>query len=54
MKKKQPGRPPAKNPASARFEVRCTDDQKQRWSAAAEKSGLSLASWLKALADKNA
>jgi predicted HicB family RNase H-like nuclease len=56
QKPKRPrGAPPKENPASGRFEVRCTSDQKQRWSAAAQKFGFSsLAAWLKHLADKNA
>lgn len=49
------GAPPKDNPASDRFEVRCTPGQKQRWSVAAEKKGFSsLAAWLKHLADKSA
>ncbi|MFM7010765.1 MAG: hypothetical protein ACKO0Z_15795 [Betaproteobacteria bacterium] len=56
QKPKRPrGAPPKENPASARFEVRCLHEQKQRWSAAARKAGFSsLAAWLKHLADKNA
>jgi len=53
--KLQRGAPPKENPASSRFEVRCTSEQKRLWSAAAQKAGLpSLAAWLKHLADKNA
>jgi len=53
--KRQRGTPPKENPASARFEVRCTSEQKRLWSAAAARLGFSsLAAWLKHLADKNA
>lgn len=49
------GAPKKEAPASDRFEVRCTPEQKQRWSAAAARLGFSsLAAWLKHLADKNA
>lgn len=49
------GAPPKDNPASDRFEARCTPEQKQRWSVAASKNGFSsLAAWLKHLADKAA
>ncbi len=49
------GAPLKENPASARFEVRCTSEQKRLWSAAASRLGFSsLAAWLKNLADKNA
>lgn len=48
------GAPPKDNPASSRFEVRCTPDEKKRWAEAADKNGLSLSSWLKSLANKNA
>jgi len=55
-KPKRPrGAPPKEKPASDRFEVRCTPEQKQRWSAAARRLGFaSLAAWLKHLADKDA
>lgn len=54
-KPKRRGAPPKENPASERFEIRCALDQKERWQAAAVKSGFSsLASWLKSLADKSA
>jgi len=53
--KRPRGAPPKEHPASARFEVRCTQEQKQRWSVAAAKKGFSsLAAWLKHLADKAA
>jgi predicted HicB family RNase H-like nuclease len=53
--KRPRGAPPKENPASDRFEVRCTPEQKKRWSVAAAKNGFSsLASWLKHLADKAA
>ena len=53
--KRQRGAPPKENPASSRFEVRCTSEQKRLWSAAASRLGFSsLAAWLKHLADKNA
>jgi predicted HicB family RNase H-like nuclease len=53
--KRRRGAPQKENPASARFEVRCLPEQKQQWSAAAQKAGFSsLAAWLKHLADKNA
>ncbi len=51
--KKRRGAPKKANPASARFEVRCTPEQKARWSSAAARSGMSLSEWLKGLADKN-
>jgi predicted HicB family RNase H-like nuclease len=42
--KPRPGRPPrAKRAASARFELRLTGDELRRWSALAERQGISLA-----------
>lgn len=52
MKKKR-GAPKKENPASSRLEIRCTPGQKERWTVAAKKSGLSLSSWVKKLADDN-
>jgi len=53
--KRHRGAPNKEAPASNRFEVRCLPEQKQRWSAAAQKAGFSsLAAWLKHFADKNA
>jgi predicted HicB family RNase H-like nuclease len=53
METKRRGAPPKKNPASERFEIRCTPEQKERWQQSSEKAGFrSLATWLKTLADK--
>jgi len=52
--KKPRGRPKTDKPASTRFEIRCTPEQKNKWELAAKKQNLTLAAWLKELADKNA
>lgn len=53
--KKPRGAPKKDNPATARFEVRCTPEQKKKWEAAAKEKdpNLSLSAWLKILADNN-
>jgi hypothetical protein len=51
--KKRPGAPKKNNPATARFEIRCTPTQKKKWLIAAKKNGQTLANWLKSLADSN-
>jgi len=52
--KKTRGAPKKPNPATSRFEVRCTPDEKTRWEQAANKNDLTLSAWLKSLANKNA
>lgn len=43
MTRKKPGRPPrSRKAASARFELRLTGDELKRWTALAEKQGISL------------
>lgn len=56
MKKtpKPRGAPKKDNPASSRFEGRCTPEEKIKWQAAAKKSDMKLGEWLKYLANKNA
>jgi hypothetical protein len=50
-KPKRPrGRPPIKNPATARVEFRCTPQEKSGYRRKAGKKGVSA--WLKELADK--
>jgi hypothetical protein len=48
--RKPRGRPPLKNPATARVEFRCTPDEKKGYRKKAGKQGVSR--WLKELADK--
>ncbi|VAW64412.1 hypothetical protein MNBD_GAMMA08-572 [hydrothermal vent metagenome] len=50
---KQRGRPRKDNNATSRFEIRCTPEQKEKWETKANKLDLSLATWLKKLADKH-
>lgn len=52
--KRPRGAPKKEKPAVARFELRCTPDEKQRWEEAAAQSDKSLASWLKDLANEAA
>jgi hypothetical protein len=50
-KPKRPrGRPPIKNPATARVEFRCTPQEKAGYRRKAKPQGVSA--WLKGLADK--
>jgi hypothetical protein len=50
MTPKRPrGRPPIKNPSTARVEFRCTPQEKREYRKKAGKQGLSR--WLKSLAD---
>ena len=51
--KKPRGAPKKDNPATARFEVRCTPAEKERWEEAAAKADLKLSAWLKQLANSN-
>ena len=51
--KKPRGAPKKDNPAAARIELRCTDDEKERWEQAANESDLKLSAWLKQLANAN-
>lgn len=54
-KTKRPrGAPKKDQPADARFELRCTQDEKLKWEAAAEREGVKLAAWIKALANESA
>ena len=46
------GRPPLKDPASVRINVRVTPGDRERYRAAAKRQGVSLSVWLKALADR--
>ena len=51
-KPKRPrGRPPIKNPATARVEFRCTPQEKAGYKRKAKPQGVSA--WLKGLADKS-
>jgi predicted HicB family RNase H-like nuclease len=52
--KKPRGRPPAKDPASVRINVRVTPAERERYKDTARKVGVSLSVWLKALADREA
>ena len=51
--KKPRGAPKKDNPATARIELRCTDDEKLKWGSLAEADGMPLAAWLKQLANAN-
>lgn len=52
--KKPRGAPKKEIKASARFETRCTQEEKTKWEAAAEKAGFgSLSAWLKHLANEH-
>lgn len=51
---KRRGRPPLKDPASVRINVRVTPGERERYKAAARKAGVTLSVWLKALADREA
>lgn len=52
-KAKRPrGRPPAKDPASVRINVRVTPGERERYKDAAKRAGVPLSVWLKALADR--
>jgi predicted HicB family RNase H-like nuclease len=46
------GRPPLKDPASVRINVRVTPGDRERYRRAAKAAGVSLSVWLKALADR--
>lgn len=48
---KRMGRPPIKNPATARVEFRCTPLEKKGYRRKAGKQGVSA--WLKGLADRD-
>jgi hypothetical protein len=48
--KKARGRPPLKNPATARVGFRCTPQEKRGYKAKAKPKGVSA--WLRDLADK--
>jgi hypothetical protein len=50
MDKPKRGRPPIKNPSTARVEFRCTPQEKRGYKTKAKPKGLSA--WLKGLADK--
>jgi hypothetical protein len=51
--KKPRGAPKKEIKASARFETRCTKEEKTKWEAAANKAGFnSLSAWLKHLANE--
>lgn len=50
--KRPRGRPPLKDPASVRINVRVTPGDRAKYRAAAKKAGVSLSLWLKALADR--
>ena len=52
--KKPRGAPKKEITASARFETRCTQEEKTKWEAAAKKAGFnSLSAWLKHLANEH-
>ena len=52
-KPKRPrGRPPVKDPASVRINVRVTRGERERYKDTARKAGVSLSVWLKTLADR--
>ena len=50
--KRPRGAPKKEKPAVARFELRCTPDEKQRWEEVAATKDKSLAGWLKDLANE--
>lgn len=58
--KRGPGRPTISKPASSRFDMRITEEQRQNWSEAAVRDGYTRAGeanvsgWLKDLADEAA
>lgn len=52
--KRPRGAPKKDQPADARFELRCTPDEKKQWEAVAAGEGLKLAAWLKKLANEAA
>ncbi len=50
---KKLGRPPIENPRTARFELRCTEEQKQRWAMQAASEGvLDLGDWARDVLDR--
>lgn len=51
-KTKDPGgRPPRAETASRMYSFRITDEERARWSAAAETAGKTLSEWLRAAAE---
>ena len=50
--KRSRGRPPLKDPASVRVNVRVTPAERERYKAAAKRENVPLSVWLKALADR--
>jgi len=48
---KRRGRPPKKDPASVRINVRVTPGEREAYKAAAKRDRVTLSVWLKALAD---
>lgn len=50
--KRPRGRPPIKDPATARVEMRVTPAEKDKYARAARRAKVPLSAWLKVIADR--